>query len=255
MRVPAPRIRAPGAGAGVKTPDIDVDYWLDLGPTNDRAMFDNVIGTVSHGDSPLTLVLQPGGVGGVGFVEVSGREIEVTLTDRPGPGATQVYHRKIDLDGTPIFSVYDWFFAEYEPLRDVVLTDLPEHWRSGELTIKVTATSGQASIGVCKPAGCSTWAARAGARGSPSSTSGKKPATNGATTATAPASEPRRARSRSSCQRPGFLRCTAPSRSCAASLFCSRRRRAARLRAPHWLRHLQGLLHRRAVCQNCSLLA
>ncbi|ART55743.1 hypothetical protein CBP36_05485 [Acidovorax carolinensis] len=154
-----------GAGAGVKTPDIDVDYWLDLGPTNDRAMFDNVIGTVSHGDSPLTLVLQPGGVGGVGFVEVSGREIEVTLTDRPGPGATQVYHRKIDLDGTPIFSVYDWFFAEYEPLRDVVLTDLPEHWRSGELTIKVTAISGQASIGVCKPCrvldvGGTRWGAR-----------------------------------------------------------------------------------------------
>ncbi|MFC6415957.1 hypothetical protein ACFP9X_24560, partial [Massilia varians] len=58
-----------------------------------------------------------------------------------------VYSRTIPLDGTLITSVYDWFFEDYEQLTDAVLTDLPQHFMSGELTFELTGTSG-VEIGV-----------------------------------------------------------------------------------------------------------
>lgn len=139
------------AGSGTKDPQEDGDNWLDLGPTNDRAAFDDVVGTVTSGGSPMTFVFRPGGVGGVGFIGAEGRDARVTLTDREGAGALTVFDRTVSLDATPIFTVYDWFFADYEPLQDFVVTGLPEHYRSGLLTVTITATAGDASVGVCKP--------------------------------------------------------------------------------------------------------
>lgn len=139
------------AGSGTKEPPEDGNNWLDLGPTNDRAAFDDVVGTVTSGGSPMTFVFRPGGVGGVGFIGAEGRDARVTLTDREGLGALTVFDETISLDATPIFTVYDWFFADYEPLQDLVVTGIPEHYRSGLLTVTITATAGQASVGVCKP--------------------------------------------------------------------------------------------------------
>lgn len=136
------------AGTTATAPESDSANWLDIGPTNRWAMFDNVVGTVTAAASPLTVVLQPGSVSGLALMELVGREAQVTLKDASG-GAV-VYDEVIDLDGTIIESFYDWFFAEFEQRTDVVLTDLPGQFTGGELTITVTATSGNAEIGVCK---------------------------------------------------------------------------------------------------------
>ncbi len=156
-----------GAGAGTTPPPEDPIAWLDLGPTNDRAMFDDVVGTVSRGDSPLTVVLRPGGVSSVGFMGAEGRDIRAVMTDREGPGAQVVFDKTVSLDASPIFTVCDWFFADYEPLHDGVISGLPEHFRSGLLTITITATSGQAVVGVCRPCrtldvGGTAWGAKVG---------------------------------------------------------------------------------------------
>ena len=156
-----------GAGAGTTPPPQDDNNWLDLGPTNDRAMFDDVVGTVSRGDSPLTVVLRPGGASSVGFIGAEGRDIRAVMTDREGPDAQVVFDKTVSLDASPIFTVYDWFFADYEPLQDGVITGLPEYFRSGLLTITITATAGQAAVGVCKPCrtlevGDTAWGARVG---------------------------------------------------------------------------------------------
>jgi hypothetical protein len=123
--------------------------WLDIGPTDRWAMFDNVVGTVTSGASPLAVVLQPGGISGIALLELVGREATVTVKDAPG-GAV-VYDRTIDLDGTIVESFYAWFFAPFEQRTDVVLADLPGQFTQCELTIAITATSGDASCGVCKP--------------------------------------------------------------------------------------------------------
>jgi hypothetical protein len=136
-------------GTTATAPENDTTNWLDIGPTNRWAAFDNVVGTATSGTSPLTIVLAPGGISGLGMLELVGIESVVTMKDAPG-GAV-VYSQTIDLDGSIIDDVFDWFFAEFEQRTDFVLTDLPSQFTSCELSITVTATSGNPSIGVCKP--------------------------------------------------------------------------------------------------------
>lgn len=124
-------------------------YWLDLGSTNKWAMFDNVVGSSTSGASPLTVVLAPGSISGIGMLELVGRNAQIEMKD--GPGGTTVYDRTVDLDGTIIESIFDWFFTEYEQRTDFALTDLPAQFANCELTVSVTATSGSPSVGVCKP--------------------------------------------------------------------------------------------------------
>jgi len=122
-----------------------VPAWVYLGPTSRWAAFDNEIGTISTGTSPMTIVLRPGPVSGVALFELSAISAVVTMRDQTG--GTVVYERELDLDGSIIDDIYDWFFAEVELLRDVVLTDLPGSYTENELTLELTGAGG-ASIGV-----------------------------------------------------------------------------------------------------------
>lgn len=122
--------------------------WLDIAPTNRWAMLDNVVGTVTALASPLTTVFTPGSVSGVALMELTGKTLAVSLKN--APGGSVVYSKTVDLDGTIINSFYDWFFQPYVQLTDVVLTDLPFHYFAPELTISISATSGNVGIGVCK---------------------------------------------------------------------------------------------------------
>jgi hypothetical protein len=135
----------PAPESGLVTPA----KWQLLGPTLRYAMFDDAIGSVTSGPSPLVVVVRPGSVGGVPLLEMAGRTARVEYTD--SPGGTVVYDRLIDLDGTIITDVYDWFFAEFEPLTDVVLTDLPGQYPSGELKLTITSSGADAAIGAFKP--------------------------------------------------------------------------------------------------------
>lgn len=119
--------------------------WVFLGPTNRWAAFDDEIGTITTGTSPMTIVLRPGAVSGIALFELNAGTATITMKDQPG-GAV-IYEQEIDLDGSVIDDIYDWFFAEYEPLRDVVLTDLPGSYTENELTLELTG-SGNVSIGV-----------------------------------------------------------------------------------------------------------
>lgn len=114
--------------------------WLNTKkPSNRWAVYDRRIGTATTVASPFTQVLQPGAVSGVGLLELVGREVAFSMKNAPG-GAV-VYSKTVSLDGTIITSIYEWFFADYEQLTDLVLTDLPGHYPSCELTIALTGTS------------------------------------------------------------------------------------------------------------------
>ncbi|MDP2099840.1 MAG: hypothetical protein U1D70_08125 [Methylobacter sp.] len=122
--------------------------WLDIAPTNKWAMMDDVIGTSTTIASPLTVVLSPGPFGGLALMELVGKDAEITVKESPS-GIT-VYNKTISLDGTVITSFYDWFFAPYKQLDSFVLTDLPDQFYTPEITISITATTGNVSCGVCK---------------------------------------------------------------------------------------------------------
>jgi hypothetical protein len=127
----------------------DKAKWQYLGKTNRWAKYDNKVGTATVGPSPMTDVLAPGSTTGAAFFEMVGRVLHVVMKDVIG--GTVVYDRTIDLDGTVVEDVFDWFFADYEQRSDLVLTDLPGQFPNCELSHTVTATSGDVASGVCKP--------------------------------------------------------------------------------------------------------
>jgi len=133
------------AGTTAILPENDPANWMDIGPTNRWAMFDRKVGTATKAATAITVVLRLGGISGLGALELVGRQLKASLTD--SPGGTIVHSKTITLDGSVIESVYDWFFADFEQQSDAVMTDLPQHFTSGELTVELTGTAGVA-IGV-----------------------------------------------------------------------------------------------------------
>lgn len=137
------------AGTTATAPELDTTNWLDIGPTNRWRMFDQAVGTATSVEGDLTVVMRPGAVSGIALLELAGKEVQITMKD--APGGTVIYERTVTLDGTEIGSFYDWFYKEYEQLGDVVLTDLPIHFVSNELTVSITGASEFAIVecGVC----------------------------------------------------------------------------------------------------------
>jgi len=131
------------AGTTATAPESDPANWMDIGPTNRWAMFDRKIGTATEAAS-LTVVMRPGGVSGLSALELVGRQAHIQM--KTAPGGPVVYDRTVQLDGTVVDTIYDWFFADYEQLSDFVLTDLPQHYPGCELSFTLTGTSG-VSIG------------------------------------------------------------------------------------------------------------
>lgn len=148
------RYRAAAANTGrnpatdVGTPTVPA-VWSAYGATNRWAMFDKVVGTSTHGPSPLTVVVRPGSTSGVSVLEIVGRTATISMKDTSG--GTVIYSKTIDLDGTIIESFYDWFFAVFEPMTGFNLVDLPGQFPSCELTLTVTNTGADAAVGVFKP--------------------------------------------------------------------------------------------------------
>lgn len=121
--------------------------WLDLGATNRWAMFDTKVGTATVLASPLTVVMQPGSVGGVALLELVGAQVVVSMKD--APAGTTVYTDTLSLDGTIITSFYDWFYEDFVQLTDITITDLPTQYVACELTISITSLAGNVECGVC----------------------------------------------------------------------------------------------------------
>lgn len=118
-------------------------YWLDYGPTNRWAMFDNVVGTYTTATDELEIVLEPGRINSVGLLELTAAAVTITLTS----GAETVYSHTASLtDGIPVADWYEYFFNEVEQRTDLVLTDLPPY-TDGVLTVTITG-SGTVACGM-----------------------------------------------------------------------------------------------------------
>ena len=126
----------------------DTTKWQPFGPTNAWGMFDRKIGTLSQVTTGnLTVVINPGRLGGLGLLRMVGNTATITIKD--APGGSVVYTVTKLLDGTIITDVYEWFTTEWAQLADWALTGLPAHFFTPELTLTITPYAGLASCGVC----------------------------------------------------------------------------------------------------------
>lgn len=134
------------AGIDATLPELAPTRWLDLGATNRWKMFDTKVGTETTVTSPLTVVMNPGSVGGIALLELTGTQLVVSMKDVSG--GTVVYTNTIQLDGTIVTDFFDWFYADYVQLTDTTLTDLPAQYTSSELTVSLTSST-TVACGVC----------------------------------------------------------------------------------------------------------
>lgn len=109
--------------------------WLDIGPTNRWAMFDNMTTTTTTGTSPVTVVMQPGVINALAVVGAAGvASVNAVLMD----GATEVYNQTKTLDGTVITDWYAYFFEPYDTADTVFFEGIPAYL-TGTLTVTFTA--------------------------------------------------------------------------------------------------------------------
>lgn len=127
------------------TPSTSPTQWVEIGPSNKRAMFDMQVSTQTTRATPLTVTVAPGThTNSLALLNMNGTSVSITVTD--GPGGPTVYSRTIGL--VEDFAV-DWYMYFFEPtaLRgDVVLTDIPPY-PSGRITVSLSAGSGSVGIG------------------------------------------------------------------------------------------------------------
>lgn len=117
----------------------DTAWWLDIGPTNRWAMFDNGVGTVTSQATPLTVVLDTGIIDSLALLDIAGTSVTVSMTD--GPTGSTVYNQTYDLpDNAILMSWFDYFFADSEPTTTLIVDDLPPY-QSARLTVSIAATT------------------------------------------------------------------------------------------------------------------
>lgn len=123
-------------------PDTSPTWWIDSGPSNVYAMFDNQVSTQTSATSPLTVVVEPGTfINSLAFLELQGNTLQVSITD--GVGGPTVYSSGvINLDSTIILDWHMYFFEPFDFRTEVILTDIPSY-----LNARITMTlSGSSSV-------------------------------------------------------------------------------------------------------------
>ena len=110
-------------------------YWLDLGATNDWAIFDNKTRSVSTNPLNITVSVKPNRlVNSIAILNISAGTLNVTAVS---DSAGEVYNKDIVLRQY-VSSFYDWFFSEITRIDNAVRIDLPAY---NDMTVTITATS------------------------------------------------------------------------------------------------------------------
>jgi hypothetical protein len=128
-----------------KQPDTSFDWWVDIGPSNQTAMFDAQVSTATTRATPLSVTVKPGvATNSVAFFGLTGNSISVSMKESAS-GPT-VYNKTFSLDDTPIVDWESYFFEPYDFRTELVLTDLPLYGDC-EISASVSAASGTVACG------------------------------------------------------------------------------------------------------------
>jgi len=123
----------------------DGTWWVDIGPTNRWAMFDQVNGTATSKASSIAATVQiTGRIDSVALLGLTASSVNVTARS----GATEVFNQTVDLiDTTGVTDWYEYFFADIVYKSDLIVTGLP---LNAGLQVDVTISgSGTVEVGTC----------------------------------------------------------------------------------------------------------
>ena len=128
------RYEALVASTGVN-PASDPTKWLDLGPTNRWAMFDDRVGTATTRAGSLQVVMVPGATDGVALIDTDAESATVSLT----VSGTQLYSKtqSFNVGGNAIDSWFAWFFEPLGKKSSMLFLDIPVY-ETGVLTVSMT---------------------------------------------------------------------------------------------------------------------
>jgi hypothetical protein len=114
-------------------------WWLELGPTNPWAMFDNQTSTSTTKTGDLVVVLFPGvAVNSVATLGITGCSSVKCEMFRDAGLTMSIYSFTKDLDNTDIITWYDYFFSPYDVLTDLLfggIVSREEADATGEVTV------------------------------------------------------------------------------------------------------------------------
>lgn len=131
------------AGNVNKIPPTSITSWVDVGPSNIYAMFDDEVSTASTATTSLTVVLHPGAFNSIALFSMVGETLSINVTN--GQGGETIYTKTQALDGTVIADWYQYFFEPYVMMREITLTDVPPYLDS-YVTVTITGV-GTVEIG------------------------------------------------------------------------------------------------------------
>jgi hypothetical protein len=127
-------------------PLTDTAWWLDIGPTNRWAMFDQGVGSLSTETGAINVTLAPGSVDSLAVLDTDAETVTVTMTNS---GST-VYSstQSTNVGGEAIDSWYKWFFSPIGKKTTLTFLDLPS-FPDGIITITFTGsnTAGPVNVG------------------------------------------------------------------------------------------------------------
>lgn len=120
------------------TPNLDYQYWLEYGPTNKYAAFDDLVSTQGTNTTTLQYVFKPGFFNSIAMFGISGNTVDISIKDVTG-GAV-FYTNTIDLQEYPL-DWYDWGFGRIKDLSKIVVEGILPY-PDPEVTITINATIG-----------------------------------------------------------------------------------------------------------------
>lgn len=138
--------KAGTAGTGGASPQLNPSRWKNMRPTNRWSAFDYYKSTMSLATGTLTWVINVGFMRALFLAGLQGTSYSITIKD--GPGGNIFFSDSGNLRRGSTGWV-DYLFGQRDRVtrRNIVLTDLPVH-PNAELTVSITAASGQAGLGI-----------------------------------------------------------------------------------------------------------
>lgn len=126
------------------TPETEIAWWADNGPSNQMAAFDTSVATATTRTGGLSFTVACGRATAVGFMGLVGQSITITVRDGLGGAVIHTETKSLaSSDGT----FYGWCFEPLQQTSEAAFYGLPGSI-NGHLTVDI-AGSGTTAAGLC----------------------------------------------------------------------------------------------------------